>query len=310
MRTLSYKFSDLFLKHYFIYNPVAGKVQRNPQLVPAILETLRANFVSVEALPTTGPNTAAAMARKCAEAGEATVFVLGGDGTINEVANGLVGTGAVLGVLPGGTANCLAVELGIGLDPMAAARASKNWTPYRIAVGVCRAEAREPRHFLVMAGAGVDAQIVREVNYALKKKIGKAAYWIAGFAASLRVLPELWVESANNKAKVSFALASRVRNYGGDLEIAKTIRLGEPKFETVLFEGRFALRYMKYLAGVLINQHRGMAGVHVSHEEKLRLSAANGAEIYVQVDGELYGRLPVELEIVPAALTILAPRAV
>lgn len=298
------------MKHFFIYNPVAGKVQRNPQLPAAILETLRANFVSVEAMPTTGPNTAAAIARECAATGEATVFVLGGDGTVNEVANGLVGTTAVLGVLPGGTANCLAVELGIGLDPLAAARASKGWKAHRIAVGVCRAEGREARHFLVMAGAGVDAQIVREVNYALKRKIGKAAYWIAGFAASVRMLPELWVESASGKARVSFALASRVRNYGGDLEIAKTIRLGVPKFETVLFEGRFALRYMKYLAGVLINQHRGMNGVHVSHEDHLRLSAANGAEIYIQVDGELYGRLPAEVAIVPDALTILAPKGV
>ena len=295
------------MSHFFIYNPVAGKIQRNPQLIPAALETLRAHYVSVEALPTTGKGSARALARDCVLRGAKTVFVAGGDGTINEVVNGLACSETVLGVLPGGTANCLAVELGIGTNLLAAARQSGTWRPQRISLGLCRPHQGEPRYFVAMAGAGVDAQIVRDVNPGLKRKLGKGAYWVAGLAASFRVLPELLVKSSQGECRVSFALASRVRNYGGDLEIAKSIRLTDAHFETVLFEGRFAVRYLKYLAGVLVNQHRGMSGVHVHLVDRLELSAVNGAPIYMQVDGEECGELPAALEIAPSALTILIP---
>lgn len=297
------------MTHYLIYNPVAGKLQRNPELIPKVLETLRANHVSVQPLPTTGPDSARELARECVRKGATTVFVAGGDGTINEVVNALAASQTALGVLPGGTANCLAVELGIGTDLLAAARKTVNWFPQRIALGLCQPNAASPRYFTVMAGAGFDAQIVREVDSKLKRKLGKVAYWVAGFSSSLRVLPELYAKTEYGEAKVSFALASRVRNYGGDLEIAKSIRLEVPKFETVFFEGRFAIRYLKYLAGVLTNHHRGMSGVHVHHVDKLELRAANGQPIYLQLDGEECGQLPAKLEIVPSALTILVPAA-
>ncbi|WP_051670681.1 diacylglycerol/lipid kinase family protein [Bryobacter aggregatus] len=294
---------------YLIFNPIAGKLRRNPGLIPAALETLRAQNVSVELLPTTGPGSAAELARRCVREGAAAVYVAGGDGTINEVVNGMAGSQMLLGVLPGGTANCLAVELGIGTDLLRAAKAAGSWKPQRIALGLCTPATGASRYFVAMAGAGFDAQIVRDVDKNVKKKLGKVAYWIAGFGASLRRLPELHVKSSEGESKVSFALASRVRNYGGDLEIAKTIRLSDPKLEMVLFEGRFAVRYMKYLAGVLVNQHRGMSGVHVHLVDKLELSAANGQPIYLQLDGEEFGQLPAQLEIVPDALSILTPVA-
>ena len=292
---------------YLIYNPVAGKLQRNPQLISAALETLRGKNVLVQPMPTTGPGSARELARECVAQGATSIYVAGGDGTVNEVVNGMAGSQTALGVLPGGTANCLAVELGIGTNLLRAAEQAHTWEVQRIALGLCRRDAGESRYFVAMAGAGVDAQIVRDVNKRIKRRLGKVAYWIAGFAASLRTLPELHVKSAHGESKVSFALASRVRNYGGDLEIAKSIRLSEPRFETVLFEGRFAIRYMKYLAGVLVNQHRGMSGVHVQLVDRLELRAANGNPVYMQLDGEEFGELPVQLEIVPDALSILMP---
>ena len=294
---------------YLIYNPVAGKLQRNPTLIASVLETFRGKNVLIEAVPTTGPGSAGELARTCVAKGAATIYVAGGDGTVNEVVNGMVGSQTPLGVLPGGTANCLAVELGIGTNLLRAAGNAHTWKAQRIAVGLCSRAAGPSRYFVAMAGAGVDAQIVRDVDHRIKRKLGKVAYWIAGFAASLRTLPELHVKTAHGESKVSFALASRVRNYGGDLEIAKSIRLSDPRFETVLFEGRFAIRYMKYLAGVLVNQHRGMSGVHVHLVDRLELRAANDSPIYMQLDGEAFGELPVQLAIVPDALSILVPPA-
>jgi len=296
------------LTYYLIYNPVAGKIQRNPNLIPAVLETLTANHGLVQLLPTTGPGSARDLASQCVDKGPCTIFVAGGDGTINEAVNGLARSQAILGVLPGGTANCLAVELGIGTNILKAAQQTKSWCPQRIPLGLCHSQSSPSRYFVAMAGAGVDAQIVRDVDPRIKRKLGKVAYWLAGFTASFRMLPELKVKSSKGESQVSFALASRVRNYGGDLEIAKSINLSDPYFETVLFEGRFAIRYLKYLAGVLINQHRGMSGVHVHHLDRLDLSAANGNPVYLQLDGEEYGQLPVQLEIATDALTLLTPQ--
>jgi diacylglycerol kinase (ATP) len=296
------------LSNYLIYNPVAGKIRRNPQLIPQVLETLRANHVSVEGLPTTGPGTAKGLALDCVAKNAGIVFVAGGDGTINEVVNGLAGSATALGVLPGGTANCLAVELGIGTNLLKASGRTRDWEPRRISLGLCTPKDGPSRYFVAMAGAGVDAQIVKDVDPELKRRLGKVAYWVAGLMASFRVLPELHVTSVHGESQVSFALASRVKNYGGDLEIAKSIRLSDPQFETVLFEGRFAVRYLKYLAGVLVNQHRGMSGVHVHHVDHLELRAVNGVPIYLQLDGEECGELPARLEIAREALTILTPK--
>jgi YegS/Rv2252/BmrU family lipid kinase len=292
---------------YLIYNPAAGKLQRNPSLIPQVLDTLRANGHSIQPLPTRAPGDAPNLARQCVANGAYSVYVAGGDGTVNEVVNGLAGSHVPLGVLPGGTANCLAVELGIGTDLLRAARGTARWQARRIALGLCRNTNQDQRYFVAMAGAGVDAQIVRDVNPGVKRKLGKVAYWLAGFGSMWKKLPELQVQSAAGQARVSFALASRVRNYGGDLEIAKSIHLGTPKFETVLFEGQYAFRYMKYLAGVLVNQHRGMSGVHVHLLDHLELRAVNGHPIYVQLDGEEFGQLPVKLEVAPDALTLLVP---
>ncbi|MFN9918868.1 MAG: diacylglycerol/lipid kinase family protein [Acidobacteriota bacterium] len=295
------------MTNYLIYNPVAGKLQRNPAWIGATLELLRREIGPVEPAPTTGPKMAGALARECAGRGAAAIYVAGGDGTINEVINGLAGMETPLGVLPGGTANCLAVELGIGTNLLRAAGRVKDWERRRIALGKCTPARGDARYFVAMAGAGVDAQIVREVNPGLKKKLGKAAYWTAGFAASLRILPEMRAQVGGREAKVSFALVSRVKNYGGDLEIAKTVSLDEPGFEVVMFEGRLALRYLKYLSGVLVNRHRGMSGVHVHRVKELELAPAGREPVYLQLDGELFGELPAKLEIRESALTLLAP---
>lgn len=292
---------------FLIYNPVAGRLQRNPRLVPTTLDALRSAGIDAEPLPTAGPGGGLALARECAAKGAKLVVVLGGDGTVNEVVNGLAKTQTALAVLPGGTANCLAVELGLGTNPLRAARSAGSWQPHRIGLGLAEATGREPRYFTVMAGAGFDAQVVRQVDPLLKRMLGKGAYWAAGFMSVFRRLPELEVRNGKNYAKVSFALASRVRNYGGDLEIAKTIRITDPKFETVLFEGQFAYRYLKYLSGVLLDQHRGMDGVHVTLTDDLDLRPSSNETIYLQLDGEQYGQLPARLRIVPDALTLMAP---
>lgn len=295
------------MNSYLIYNPAAGKVQRDPSLIPRVEAALKAGGEAVHSLPTSGPGDATQLGKRCAAEGARRAYVVGGDGTINEVINGLVGSGVELCPLPGGTANCLAVETGIGTDLVRAARNAAKFSAKRIALGLCRRPSGEERYFVAMAGAGVDAQIVRDVKPGVKRKLGKAAYWLAGFGSFFNTLPELRVKTEDQEAQVSFALASRVRNYGGDLEIAKNVRLDEPYFETVLFEGKYALGYGLYLLGVMTNTHRGMRGVHVNRTQRLSLEAVNGHPIYVQLDGEAFGELPAQLEVRENALTLVAP---
>lgn len=258
-------------------------------------------------LPTTGPGTASGLARECVERGATCVIAAGGDGTVNEVANGLIPSNVPLAVLPAGTANVLAVELGIGTNPVAAAEQFNELTPERIAAGVIESET-EKRHFLLMAGAGLDAMIVYHIDAALKARIGRAAYWVGGFSQLGRPLPEFEVQVDGETRRCSFALASRVRNYGGDITIARSASLFHEHFELVLFEGAHTLPYLRYLLGVLTGTLAQMKGVCVLQATEVELRCPADSGIYVQVDGEFAGRLPVRLRIVPNAVTLLMPR--
>lgn len=178
----------------------------------------------------------------------------------------------------------------------------------RISVGLLRNVAEE-RYFLMMAGAGLDAMIVYHIDAGLKARIGKAAYWLGGFGQLGRPLPEFSVQANGHPIQCSFALASRVRNYGGDLWIARGASLLSDHFELVLFEGAHSLPYMKYFFGVLTGRLSGMQGVSIVRAESIHLDCPTDQGIYVQVDGEYAGRLPCDLSIVPRALTLLVPPA-
>lgn len=236
------------------------------------------------------------------------IIAAGGDGTINEVVNGLVGTHVPLAILPGGTANVLAVEIEIGTGITRAAERLETCIPERIALGRLQNKV-EQRHFILMAGAGLDALIVYNIDASLKARIGKAAYWLGGFTQLGRPLPEFDVRVNGHESRCSFALASRVRNYGGDLSIARGASLFSDKFELVLFEGAHSLPYMKYFFGVLTGRLASMSGVSILRADTIHFDAPQDTGIYVQVDGEFAGRLPATLRIVPDAVTLLVPRS-
>jgi diacylglycerol kinase (ATP) len=213
-----------------------------------------------------------------------------------------------LGILPAGTANVLANELAIGTTMERAARSLDQCVPQRIALGLLSTAAgNAPRHFLLMAGAGLDAEIVHGINNRLKDALGKIAYWIGGFSKVGSRLAEFTVETEGREFTASFALASRVRNYGGDLEIAPTISLLDDQFELVLFEGASSFTFLKYMAGVVARQHQNMRGVTILRTRKALFSGPVDSTIHLQVDGEYAGLAPGAVEIVPNALTLLVP---
>jgi diacylglycerol kinase (ATP) len=292
---------------FLIYNPQAGKFTRSGgQSLQRTIEALADHGVRVTSVPTTGPSTAAHIAKDCVRRGADLVIAVGGDGTINEVANGMVHSSVPLAILPGGTANVLAVEIGIGTSLESAAAKLRTWVPERISLGKLENESGE-RHFLLMAGAGLDALIVYRIDAQLKARIGKAAYWLGGFSTLGRSLPEFEVRVNGHPSRCSFALASRVRNYGGDLWIARGASLLSDHFELVRFEGGHTLPYMKYFIGILTGRLAAMKGVSVVRTHSIHLEAPSDTGIYVQVDGEFAGRLPCTLSIVPRSLTLMLP---
>ena len=234
-------------------------------------------------------------------------MVAGGDGTINEAIGGMAHSHVPLAILPGGTANVLATEMKLSRRLEHTARRLGEFRPRRISVGRLTCADGAERHFLLMAGIGLDAHIVYNINGPLKARIGKLAYWVAGWSLLGRRLTEFGVEIDGLERRCSFALASKVRNYGGDFEIARTVTLFDDRFEVVLFEGRNTLSYVKYFAGMVSGRLRGMRGVSVLHADRVILTAPGGQPVYVHVDGEFAGRLPAEIRIVPDALTLMVP---
>jgi diacylglycerol kinase family enzyme len=252
-------------------------------------------------------------------AGADLVLVLGGDGTINEAVNGMVHSNAALGILPGGTANVLAMELGLGSRLDRAIERLSQCAPRRVSVGrvsIAPADGisgngsgpngtdrNGERHFLAMGGAGLDARIVFDMSPAFKARAGKLAYWLTGFGHATQSVGQFEARVNGHTYQCGFALASRVRNYGGDLEIASGASLAHDDFEIVLFEGSNPLRYLWYMLGVSMKRVQNMAGVHTLHGGRVELTG----DVHLQVDGEYAGRLPASIDIVPAAITLLMP---
>lgn len=292
-----------------LYNPVARGLVRHPRSLQSSIEALARQGIEAMLVATRGPGTATEQVRTLIESGCDLIIAAGGDGTINEVANGMLHTGVPLAILPGGTANVLAREMRLPLSMERVAAQLTEMQPRRIAVGLLKIGALqmapERRSFLCMTGAGLDAEIVSHLNLDLKAAMGKFAYYVSSFAHVFHPLAEFHVTVDGKSYTASFALVSRVRNYGGDLEIARGASLLRDEFEVVLFRGTIGMRYLPYLLGVALGRAHRMTGCTVLRGRSVTCVPPSGRDIYVQIDGELAGKLPVTAEIVPDALTLL-----
>lgn len=292
-----------------IYNPIARGLARRQHLLQRTIALLAGQGTEANLIATTGPGSASSQARRAIETGADLIVVAGGDGTINDAANGMLNTDVPLAILPGGTANVLAREMRLPLHIERAASEISGSRACRIAVGALQTHGSGRRCFICMAGAGLDAEIVYRLDLDLKAIAGKFAYYLGGFAQVLRPVPEFEVTVDGKSFEASFALISRVRNYGGDLEIARNASLLRDDFEVVLFRGTLSVRYLSYLAGVMLRRVHRMNGCTVLRGRSVTCRQRSNDRVFVQIDGELAGNLPVTAEIVPGALTLLVPQS-
>jgi diacylglycerol kinase family enzyme len=248
------------------------------------------------------------MAAKAVASGCDLILAAGGDGTINEAVNGIAGSDVLFGILPAGTANVLANEVGFANRPDHAAKQLLEAVPVRIALGALDRPEQPRRYFVLMAGVGLDARIVYELDMDLKGKLGKLAYWHGGFRQFGRPVPRFHLSVNGSNYCASFALVTRVRNYGGDFEIARQIRLTDDDFEVVVFKDHQWRDYLRFFGAVMTNRLQHETGVALTRAARVEVNAPQDERIYVQIDGEAVGVLPACVSAVPDALTLLVPK--
>ena len=302
-------------KTTLIYNPVAGrKPAKRERQIRKAAEALAAAGLELTLAATTGPGDATNLARRAVAEGAEFVLACGGDGTVNEVLNGLVPGSATLGIFPGGTANIIGKELHLPHDPARAARALPQWKPRRIALGRATwndAASGEPRSrvFISVAGVGFDAYIVHSLSWSLKMGWGVIGYGLEAVRQALRYpFPPFRFEIDGKQREATFAVVHRTGHYAGWLPLAPTANLFKPDFTACLFKSRSRARYFAYALGIILRQHLRFSDVELVDGFKVTCTPVDSSKpIYFELDGELVGQLPATFEIVPDALTVLVP---
>ena len=293
-------------KATLISNPKTGRYASRRRPVQELAAQLESLGVKVDLRLTQGPGEATKIAARAARNGSSDVIVAGGDGTINEAIQGLAGTKARLAIIPRGTANVLARELGLPLDDKQAVKIAAEGKSRQIYLGVAIDETtQERRNFVLMAGIGLDASVVRRVQPSLKKRIGKGAFWVSGLSHLATWNPRPFILEINGQKYTStFAAIGKAAKYGGDLAITPGARLDQPEFEICIIDTRSRLRYLHLLSQAMRNgMPRNTAEVQFVNAVSVR---AHG-DAQVQIDGELIGHLPMRFEIAPHSLTVIVP---
>ena len=289
-------------KAVIIGNPNSGSAGDEGYL-ERFAETLRAGGLEVEVLNTERPDHATELA---AAAGDMLVIAAGGDGTVNEVLNG-ISKGATLGILPLGTANVLARELGLPMKPEAACERILTGKALRIDLGVATDAEGTERRFACMAGIGFDADVVREVTPRLKRYLRSLAFPLVALKVYLRGdQPDLQIVDGDTTRVAQFAVVANGQYYGGEFEMAEDASLTSGALQVVLIEKVGLLMRPDILARILAKSPLDRAMRSFTSQSVFAKSpAARGARVPVQIDGEVWGRLPMSFRLERAAIEVI-----
>ncbi len=239
---------------------------------------------------TDGPGSAQTLAAEAVSEGFQTVVAAGGDGTVNEVANGLAGSGVAIGVLPFGTMNVFAKEHGIP-EGMAAA-----WSVIRSGnVREIDLPSANDQHFVQLAGAGFDAQVVEETTWEKKRRLGPLSYILSAAQVAWRTPPGLVIESAGVVHHGACVLVGNGRFYGARLTVFPDAQYDDGLLDVLVFKNVSYFDIARYLGGILVGNHVELPDVAYFQAPEVRVSSDQ--DVPVEVDGELSGRLPVTFRI-------------
>jgi YegS/Rv2252/BmrU family lipid kinase len=283
-----------------IFNPTSGRTDKTA-LAKRLGARLRALGAEAELVATRGPGDATLLAAAAAEAGMAFVAVMGGDGSIREAGEALAGGEVPLLVLPFGTSNVLARSLGIPLNPEKAADLVLEGRVRRMDGGTANG-----RWFFFMCGAGVDAEMMAAISLPAKKLLGRASFYptVARLLFTYR-FPRLSVEADGERLEAGYVAVSNVSHYAGDYVLIP----GADPFDGDLGLVAFAARSWRDLLPHYPHLARGslLGRPGITHRAVKRARIDGPPGVRWQLDGDVMGTLPVEIDARPGALPVYCP---
>ncbi len=318
-------------KAVLLYNPDSGGNQpRRRRELESALAILRNAGVEADLVLAESAAHAEEHASRAIQGGCDTIFACGGDGTIHNMIQVLAQTEVALGILPMGTGNTLAHDLKLPLTVASAAEAALRASLRRVALGRIQYIDFEgnsgSRYFIVTAGVGVDGHLFYNLNHGIKQRWGMTAYylkaWHLWFTYPMTRFRAEYIETGSGEsrhAELTELMSVRIRNFGGVLrELAPGASLERNDLRLVLCHTASRIAYLMYVTRGLLGLRWQIPGIELADAERVSCeyiqSSTPGAtsteqqsKIYVEADGELLGSLPIEISVLPDALTLLAP---
>src|SRR5215831_3288904 len=281
-----------------ILNPVAG----SPETLRDWQERVESIAHDCPIRVTAHPGEAETLARRAVEEGFARVVAAGGDGTVNHVANGIAGSTAALGILPMGTVNVFAMELGLPANDL-----ERCWEIIQAGnLRLVDLPSANGKYFVQLGGIGLDAQAVKETTIAFKRSLGPLSYLISAAHIAARQPPKLFIESEDAAVREgSFLLVGNGRLYGGPFPFFKQAAVDDGLLDVVVFKKLGFLEILKYLHDVVFSSDIRVPEVEYFQTRQLRVSSEQ--DVPVELDGELFGNCPVDFEMHEKALPVLSP---
>lgn len=287
-----------------IYNPTAGQSDRRAAM-SALIDRMREQGLELVNAPTSGPGDATEMARAFAARGAEVVAVCGGDGTVSEAACGLAGSSIPIAILPGGTSNVLARELGIPLDLARASALLTTGTPRTL-----RLLSANGRPFLLWAGVGFDARVMRNVQPRWKRRFGRAGIFARGLAEYARYeFPRLEVLVDGVAYAATFAVVCHARRYAGEWIIAPEALVTGSSMDVMLFSGTSRwqlLGLFRHLQGGK-GGHLRQAEVRIVRGLNVEISSREAYAVEAHVDGDAVLDTPIRCQAMGESVSILTP---
>ena len=293
-----------------VLNPIAGRRRRG--LVESVVSHVRAEGWTVDVVETIAAGDARRLAESCEATRYAVIVVAGGDGTINEVVNGLASRGdsaPPVAIIPLGTANVLAQELGLDFSATAIAATIVAGRALLVRPGQA-STAESARHFSLMAGAGFDAHVVAGVNALLRRRWGKLAYVWRSLVEASRYRPVRYaVEIDGQQYEAASVIVSRGRLYAGPYVVAPLATLAEPILHVCLFERWGRGHVLRFGLALLRGRLSRTAGYRVIAGRDVRISVGSDAGVArrqpLQIDGDDALSLPVKIAIAAGSVRVL-----
>jgi len=286
-----------------IFNPTAKNA--SGRKIAKASHFLRSRGYKAEILFTEQKGHAESLAREAVKESPSLIIAAGGDGTFNEIVNGIAGSEIPMAILPLGTTNVLAKELGLPETVDGAMEVAVRGTPKTVSIGKISITCHSTlvtRYFLLMAGIGFDGEAVFRINETLKKISGKGAYIFSGFKTLSVFNPDKLILDMDGKTYTGYSvIISKVAKYGGNFKITPDARLTDPFFYVCLFKGKGRLDILRYVTGVVAGKHLGFRDVEYVRAKNINVEG----DAHIQIDGDYFGRSPARIELVPDTVRLV-----